>query len=112
MTVPASRDTTAVRAALGSRTPRPTPAERCVCRPGHVPLQERQIIALVAESVPVEDIAAQLHYSVDTVNTYLARARRRLGARNRMHLVTLAFRDRLIGFDKAGRVVVASSGAA
>jgi DNA-binding CsgD family transcriptional regulator len=63
------------------------------------------VLALIANGVGFGDIAAELFISNLTVSTYVKRARRKLGARDRAHLVALAFRDRLLGFDQDGRVV-------
>ena len=95
----------------GSRPRPPTPAARCVCRPDHLPDVELRIVALLAESYPLPRIAAEVGYRAGTVATYIARARHRLGAADRMQLVVAAFRLRLLGFDRDGRVVVAERGA-
>jgi DNA-binding CsgD family transcriptional regulator len=80
----------------------------CECRCG--PNQaELRVIALVAAGTPLADIAARLCFSEHTVSTYIRNARTRLGARDRAHLVTLAFRGRLLEFDRVGNVVLADA---
>ena len=51
----------------------------------------RELLALVAQGFTNEEISAQLHISSRTVNDRIARMRDRLGARNKTHLITLAY---------------------
>lgn len=52
--------------------------------------RERDVIALAAEGLTTAEIARSLKLSPATVRTYLSRAERKLGARNRAHAVALA----------------------
>lgn len=85
-----------------------------VARRGHTPMRrpggdlsevELRIVAGLAEGVPISQIAAQLGYTAATVSTYVANARKKVGARTREQLVATAIRDRLLGFDRDGRAV-------
>ena len=62
------------------------------------PLSARQMEVLrwMAEGLTDERIAEQLNLSRKTVVTHVQAVYRNLGARNRAHAVTLAFRRRLI----------------
>lgn len=61
---------------------------------------------MLADGSTNAEIAEALHLAPGTVPAYLTRARHKLSARSREHLIACAFRDRLIGFDRDGRVVV------
>jgi response regulator RpfG family c-di-GMP phosphodiesterase len=52
--------------------------------------REREIVALLAEGLSGEEIAARLFLSPETVRTHIRNARERVGAKTRAHLVTLA----------------------
>ncbi len=81
-------------------------AHVCTCRPVGLTDTELRIVVGLANGEPLASIAAVVGHTVTTCSTYIARARRKLGARTREQLVASAFRDRLIGFDRDGRVVV------
>lgn len=74
--------------------------QQTVDRPAGVsgPLSARQMEVLrwMAEGLTDERIAEQLNLSRKTVVTHVQAIYRNLGARNRAHAVTLAFRRRLI----------------
>lgn len=74
--------------------------QQTVDRPAGVsgPLSARQMEVLrwMAEGLTDERIAEQLNLSRKTVVTHVQAVYRNLGARNRAHAVTLAFRRRLI----------------
>jgi two-component system, NarL family, response regulator len=58
--------------------------------------REREILRLLADGCPNEEIGARLFISEDTVAKHVANARRRLGARTRTQAVAIALRNRLI----------------
>lgn len=79
------------RHAPGSR-PTLTPREVLIC-------------ARLAEGVQVRHIAAEVGVTPFTMSTLIAEARAKVWAKTREQLVACAFRDRLLGFDRDGRVV-------
>ena len=52
--------------------------------------REREVVALVAGGATGREVGQQLSVTAATVETHIRNAMRRLGARNRSHLVTLA----------------------
>jgi DNA-binding CsgD family transcriptional regulator len=52
--------------------------------------REREVVALVAAGATSGEIGAELRLAYDTVQSHIRNARRRLGARNRAHLASLA----------------------
>lgn len=89
--------------AAGSRHPA---GHRCTCQPDRLTETELRIVAGLAAGKPLADIGEAVHHAPTTVATYVTRARAKVGARDRAHLVAIAFRDRLIAFDPKGDVVV------
>lgn len=85
---------------------RPRPSHRCTCTPDGLDDRDLAIVAGLAQGRQVADMAAELHHTAASVSTFIARARQKVGARTREQLVACAFRDRLLGFDRDGRVVV------
>jgi DNA-binding CsgD family transcriptional regulator len=79
---------------------------RCTCRPDHLTDTELRIVVGLANGERLASIGRAVGHTETTVSTYIARARRKVGARTREQLVAAAMRDRLIGFDRDGRVVV------
>jgi len=67
-----------------------------VCHAARVTARERQCLKLSAEGLTAKEIARRLDRSVATVVLHLNSAARRLGARNRVHAVTLAAHYRLL----------------
>ena len=59
--------------------------------------REIQVITLVADGCSNKQIAGRLSLSALTVKNHLARAGRKLGARDRAHLVAVACRAGVIG---------------
>lgn len=57
---------------------------------------EREVLASFAEGSSYEQIAEERGVSRETVNSYLAGAREKLGATNSPHAVAIAVRSRLI----------------
>lgn len=53
--------------------------------------REREVMALVAEGLTNEEIAARLIMSVATATTHVSRAMIKLGARDRAQLVVFAY---------------------
>jgi DNA-binding NarL/FixJ family response regulator len=61
-------------------------------RPRLLTDRERQVLALVADGLPVAAIAEQLMLSGETVRTHIRNAMRKLGAHTRTHAVVEALR--------------------
>lgn len=51
--------------------------------------REVEVVVLVAQGLTNTEIGQRLHLGTDTVKTHMARACRKLGARNRAHAVAL-----------------------
>jgi DNA-binding NarL/FixJ family response regulator len=58
--------------------------------------REREVVALVAEGLSNEEIAARLYMSPATAKTHVSRAMGKLGARDRAQLVVLAYESGLV----------------
>ncbi len=58
--------------------------------------REREIVALVAEGLSNEEVAARLVISPATVRTHVSRAMVKLGARDRAQLVVFAYQSGLV----------------
>jgi DNA-binding NarL/FixJ family response regulator len=58
--------------------------------------REREIMALIAHGLSNDDIAERLYLSPLTVKTHANRAMMKLGARDRAHLVVLAYQRGLV----------------
>ncbi|WP_192909721.1 response regulator transcription factor [Gandjariella thermophila] len=54
--------------------------------------RERQVLALIAEGHPNVKIGLELHLSEHTVKSHVRRIMRKLHARSRTHVVTIAYR--------------------
>ena len=59
--------------------------------------REREVVALVAAGLSNEDIARELVISPLTAKTHITRAITKLGVRDRVQLVILAYEDGLVG---------------
>jgi DNA-binding NarL/FixJ family response regulator len=68
----------------------PRPAGRVVTLPDEVTGREREVLALVAVGRTNHEIAEQLHISIGTAKTHVARLLAKLGARDRVQLVIRA----------------------
>jgi DNA-binding CsgD family transcriptional regulator len=63
---------------------------------GRLSRREREVVALVAAGATGREVGQALSVTGSTVETHIRNAMRRLGARNRSHLVTLAIARREI----------------
>ncbi|MEU8243382.1 response regulator transcription factor [Actinoplanes missouriensis] len=63
--------------------------------------REREVVALVADGLSTEEIAARLRMSRATAKTHTNRAMTKLGARDRAYLVVLAYRHGLAALPRA-----------
>jgi DNA-binding NarL/FixJ family response regulator len=59
--------------------------------------EERKALALLAEGWPQDEIAEAMGFVPSIVKNMLVRARKKLGARNAHHAVSIALRERLLG---------------
>ena len=66
--------------------------------------REREVVALVAGGATGREVGEELSVTSATVETHIRNAMRRLGARNRSHLVTLAILRNEIEVDELGWV--------
>jgi DNA-binding NarL/FixJ family response regulator len=64
--------------------------------------REREVVRLVATGLSNEDIARELVISPLTAKTHITRAIAKLGVRDRVQLVILAYEDGLVGRDPTG----------
>jgi len=64
--------------------------------------REREVVALVAGGATGREVGKALSVTAATVETHIRNAMRRLGARNRSHLVTLAILRHEIELDDIG----------
>jgi DNA-binding NarL/FixJ family response regulator len=53
--------------------------------------REREVLALVAKGLSVEDVAAELYIGATTVRTHIYRVRAKLGMKDRAQLVSFAY---------------------
>ncbi|MBV8079176.1 MAG: response regulator transcription factor [Actinobacteria bacterium] len=58
--------------------------------------RERDVLRLLADGFPYDEVGRKLHISPETVRTHVGKACRRLGARSRTHAVAPAIRLSLI----------------
>ncbi|MGR6970273.1 response regulator transcription factor [Streptomyces cynarae] len=58
--------------------------------------REREVVALAAQGLGNDEISAALHISLATTKTHISRALTKLDARDRAHLVALAYQQGLI----------------
>ncbi|TMK41419.1 MAG: PAS domain-containing protein [Actinobacteria bacterium] len=64
--------------------------------PGPLSPRQREVLALIAEGIPLRDIGERLTIAPATVRTHVENAYRKLGARNRPHAIALALQLGLI----------------
>ncbi|NML51894.1 response regulator transcription factor [Streptomyces sp. R302] len=72
----------------------PTPAARHVA--GRTTEREREVLTLVGRGLSNAEIAEELHITLATVKTYVTRLLAKLDARDRVHLVILAYEAGLV----------------
>lgn len=70
---------------------------------GELTDRQFQILALVADGFDNSEIALLLAIEVETVKSHLKKAYLRLGARNRAHAVSLAYRTGLLSITSRSR---------
>ncbi|UCM87948.1 response regulator [Streptomyces marincola] len=75
--------------------PEGTPARRAEL--DRITDREREVLVLVGKGLSNTEIAERLHISVATAKTYLTRLLAKLDARDRVHLVILAYETGLVG---------------
>ncbi|MQY09392.1 response regulator transcription factor [Actinomadura macrotermitis] len=83
-----------------------------VSRPGGAPVdpgrlaaltgREREVVTLVAQGLSDQDIAGRLTMSPATAKTHVNRAMVKAGARDRAHLVVIAYQSGLAGAPRTG----------
>ncbi|MFJ2863290.1 response regulator [Kitasatospora sp. NPDC087314] len=83
----------AIPGAVPSAAPGQTPAAR---RLDAITDREREILTLVGRGLSNTEIAAELVLSIATVKTYMTRLLAKLDARDRVHLVILAYEAGLV----------------
>jgi DNA-binding NarL/FixJ family response regulator len=76
---------------------RPAPAPAGGARLTALTAREREVVGLVATGLSNEDIARELVISPLTAKTHITRAITKLGVRDRVQLVILAYEDGLVG---------------
>ena len=86
------RATRALLASLEQRPPAPSIDERAV---QELTAREREIVGLVGPGLSNDEIAQRLFLSPLTAKTHVSRAMTKLHARDRAHLVVIAFRTGL-----------------
>jgi DNA-binding CsgD family transcriptional regulator len=62
----------------------------------HLTDREREVLALLAQGLQLEEIGQRLGIGAETVRTHVRNASDRLGASNRTHAVAIAIRHKLI----------------
>ena len=77
---------------------RPEPAEQSAprCTIDGVTAREREVLTLVGRGMSNSEIADQLHISVATAKAHVARLITKLNARDRIHLVIIAYETGLV----------------
>ncbi|MDQ0791672.1 response regulator transcription factor [Streptomyces sp. B1I3] len=73
-----------------------TPNEALRIPVGEITARERQVLTLLAQGLSTEEVAEQLSIGVTTVRTHLYRLRCKLDVRDRVQLVSLAYRAGLV----------------
>jgi DNA-binding NarL/FixJ family response regulator len=72
--------------------------------------REQQVLALIAEGHPNGKIGRELHVSEHTVKTHVRHIMRKLGARSRTHVVTMAYRLGYLSTQVSDEAVTARPG--
>jgi DNA-binding NarL/FixJ family response regulator len=68
-------------------------ATRPVTRERVLSVREREVLGQLAEGLSIEDIAADLVLSTETIRTHVRNAMRKLGTRTRAHAIVVAVRQ-------------------
>jgi DNA-binding NarL/FixJ family response regulator len=85
------------RRLIGAFVERPAPAPSSPRRPvGGITEREREVLTLVGRGRSNTEIAADLHISVATAKAHVARLFTKLDARDRVHLVIIAYEMGLV----------------
>jgi DNA-binding NarL/FixJ family response regulator len=84
------------RRLIGQFTDRPRPAPPRRREAGGVTERERQVLTLVGRGMSNSEIAADLYISVATAKAHVARLFTKLGARDRVQLVIIAYEMGLV----------------
>jgi DNA-binding NarL/FixJ family response regulator len=85
------------RRVIGQFAHRPVAAPTGGSRLAALTAREREVVSLVATGLSNEDIARELVISPLTAKTHITRAITKLGVRDRVQLVILAYEDGLVG---------------
>jgi DNA-binding NarL/FixJ family response regulator len=85
------------RRVIGQFAHRPVAAPAGGSRLAALTAREREVVSLVATGLSNEDIARELVISPLTAKTHITRAITKLGVRDRVQLVILAYEDGLVG---------------
>ncbi|KAA1424060.1 helix-turn-helix transcriptional regulator [Nocardioides antri] len=91
--------------AAAAPMPAPTPAPMPMARPGwldHISRREAEVLRYVARGLSNAEIGAELFISLPTVKSHVARLLAKLGARDRVQLVVMAYES---GFVLPGHLV-------
>ncbi|MFJ1791316.1 response regulator [Kitasatospora griseola] len=85
------------RRLIADLTSRPTPGSSAPPRTlAAITEREREVLTLIGRGLSNTEIADHLHLSVTTVKTYVTRLLSKLDARDRVHLVILAYEAGLV----------------
>ncbi|MGW4378475.1 response regulator [Kitasatospora sp. NPDC004531] len=86
------------RRLIADLTSRPAPGSSAPPRAlGAITEREREVLTLIGRGLSNAEIAEELFLSVATVKTYVTRLLSKLDARDRVHLVILAYEAGLVG---------------
>jgi DNA-binding NarL/FixJ family response regulator len=88
-----------VRRLIAEFAGRPEPARNQTTISG-ITERERELLTLVGRGLSNSEIAADLSISIATVKTYVTRLLAKLGARDRVHLVIIAYEGGLVGVSR------------
>jgi DNA-binding NarL/FixJ family response regulator len=80
------------------RRPQPAPTPHCL---DTITARERDVLTLVGRGMSNTEIAARLCITMTTVKTYVGRLLTKLNARDRVHLVIIAYETGLVTPDNA-----------
>jgi DNA-binding NarL/FixJ family response regulator len=75
---------------------RPEPKPEMPAAIAGISVREREVMLLIARGMANAEIAEQLHISLATAKTYVSRLLTKLDAKDRVHLVIIAYEARLV----------------